>query len=219
MRLTSAGWIIYTSHLDIFSHWYQLYEFKSTLPKLFRQNNTEWKCLYYLPPPQWFIISYESQHHSSQFHHSPFHQLIPKNPCVCFYLSSTGPFSFYTCPLFVSPLCITIFERYWNWGTVQIVLYMERCWKAKRYCESDDPWQMKCQPKWLSANICQIIQHTAGRAHNSNNNNFRTWVDCVIKTSQELRMLSSVTLNFQVTKIVTNSSSQLSEVLTVSQMS
>ena len=40
-------------------------------------------------PPQWFIISYESQHHSSQFHHGPFHQLIPKNPCVCFYLSSS----------------------------------------------------------------------------------------------------------------------------------
>ena len=52
MRLTSTGWIIYTSHLDIFSHWYQLYEFKSTLPKLFRQNNTEWKCLYYLFPPR-----------------------------------------------------------------------------------------------------------------------------------------------------------------------
>ena len=33
----------------------------------------------------------------------------------------------------------------------------------------------------------------------------------MIKTSQELRMLSSVTFNCQVTKIVKNSSSQLSE--------
>ena len=32
-----------------------------------------------------------------------------------------------------------------------------------------------------------------------------------IKTSQELRMLSSVTINCQVTKIVMNSGSQLSE--------
>ena len=163
---------------------------------------------------------------ASIIHHNsitvPFTNWFQRTHVSVFTFSSSGPFSFYTSPLFVSPLCITIFERYWNWGyliTVQIVLYMERCWKAKRYCESDDPWQMKCQPKWLSANICQIIQHTAGRAHNSNNNNFRIWVDCVIKTSQELRMLSSVTLNFQVTNIVTNSSSQLSEVLTVSQMS
>ena len=133
---------------------------------------------------------------------------------MCLFLPFPAVFSFYTSPLFVSPLCITIFERYWNWGyliTVQIVLYMERCWKAKRYCESDDPWQMKCQPKWLSANICQIIQHTAGRAHNSNNNNFRTWVNCVIKTSQELRMLSSVTIICQITKVVMNSGSQFSQ--------
>ena len=39
------------------------------------------------------------------------------------------------------------------------------------------------------------------------------------KTSQELRMLSSVTLNCQVTKIVMNSGSQLSEMQSVSQMS
>ena len=39
------------------------------------------------------------------------------------------------------------------------------------------------------------------------------------KTSQELRMLSSVTLNCQVTKIVMNSGSQLSEMYSVSQMS
>ena len=38
------------------------------------------------------------------------------------------------------------------------------------------------------------------------------------KTSQELRMLSSVTINCQVTKIFMNSGSQLSE-LSVSQMS
>ena len=35
--------------------------------------------------------------------------------------------------------------------------------------------------------------------------------DALIKTSQELRMLSSVTLNCQVTKIVMDSGSQLSE--------
>ena len=39
------------------------------------------------------------------------------------------------------------------------------------------------------------------------------------KTSQELRMLSTVTLNCQVTKIVLNSGSQLSELQSVSQMS
>ena len=39
------------------------------------------------------------------------------------------------------------------------------------------------------------------------------------KTSQELRMLSSVTINCQVTKIVMNSGSQLSELYSVSQMS
>ena len=38
------------------------------------------------------------------------------------------------------------------------------------------------------------------------------------KTSQELRRLSSVTLNCQVTKIVKKSSSQLSAMLSVSQM-
>ena len=41
--------------------------------------------------------------------------------------------------------------------------------RRKRYCESDDPRQMKCQPKWFSTNICQIIQQTAGRAHKNNN--------------------------------------------------
>ena len=39
------------------------------------------------------------------------------------------------------------------------------------------------------------------------------------KTSQELRMLSSVTIDCQVTKIVMNSGSQLSELYSVSQMS
>ena len=39
------------------------------------------------------------------------------------------------------------------------------------------------------------------------------------KTSQELRMLSSVTINGQITKIVMNYGSQLSELLSVSQMS
>ena len=39
------------------------------------------------------------------------------------------------------------------------------------------------------------------------------------KTSQELRMLSSVTINCQITKIVMVSGSQLSELLSVSQMS
>ena len=39
------------------------------------------------------------------------------------------------------------------------------------------------------------------------------------KTSQELQMLSSVTLNCQATKIVMKSGSQLSELLLVSQMS
>merc|ERR1712037_1033339 len=39
------------------------------------------------------------------------------------------------------------------------------------------------------------------------------------KTSQELRMLSSVTINCQITKIVMNSGSQLPELQTVSQMS
>ena len=39
------------------------------------------------------------------------------------------------------------------------------------------------------------------------------------KTSQELQILSSVTLNCQVTKIVMNSGSQLSEMQSVSQMS
>ena len=39
------------------------------------------------------------------------------------------------------------------------------------------------------------------------------------KTLQELRMLSSVTINCQVTKIVMNSGFQLSELLSVSQMS
>ena len=41
----------------------------------------------------------------------------------------------------------------------------------------------------------------------------------IIKTLQELRMLSSVTINCQVTKIVMNSGSQLSELYSVSQMS
>ena len=41
----------------------------------------------------------------------------------------------------------------------------------------------------------------------------------LLKTSQELRMLSSVTINCQVTKIFMNSGSQLSELLSVSQMS
>ena len=40
-----------------------------------------------------------------------------------------------------------------------------------------------------------------------------------IITSQELRMLSSVTINCQITKIVMISGSQLSELLSVSQMS
>ena len=39
------------------------------------------------------------------------------------------------------------------------------------------------------------------------------------KTSQELRMLSSVTINCQITMIVMISGSQLSELLSVSQMS
>ena len=38
----------------------------------------------------------------------------------------------------------------------------------------------------------------------------RSCVSIIFKTSQELRMLSSVTLNCQVTKIVMNSGSQLS---------
>ena len=41
----------------------------------------------------------------------------------------------------------------------------------------------------------------------------------MIKTSQELRMLSSVTLNCQVTKIVMDSGSQLKELQSVSEMS
>ena len=40
-----------------------------------------------------------------------------------------------------------------------------------------------------------------------------------METSQELRMLSSVTLNCQVKKIVMTSGSQLSEIQPVSQMS
>ena len=40
-------------------------------------------------------------------------------------------------------------------------------------------------------------------------NNISLWF--FLKTSQELRMLSSVTLNCQVTKIVMNSGSQLSQ--------
>ena len=40
-----------------------------------------------------------------------------------------------------------------------------------------------------------------------------------IKTSQELRMLSSVTIDCQITKIVMDSGSQLSELLSVSQRS
>ena len=39
----------------------------------------------------------------------------------------------------------------------------------------------------------------------------RTYFNTEIKTLQELRMLSSVTLNCQVTKIVMDSGSQLSE--------
>ena len=38
-----------------------------------------------------------------------------------------------------------------------------------------------------------------------------TQLDRILKTSQELRMLSSVTINCQVTKIVMNSGSQFSE--------
>ena len=41
----------------------------------------------------------------------------------------------------------------------------------------------------------------------------------MVKTSQELRMLSSFTLNCQASKIVMNSGSQLSELKLVSQMS
>ena len=41
----------------------------------------------------------------------------------------------------------------------------------------------------------------------------------VYKTSQELRMLSSVAINCQITKIVMNPGSQLSELKSVSQMS
>ena len=44
-------------------------------------------------------------------------------------------------------------------------------------------------------------------------------VKLMIKTSQELQMLSSVTINCQVTNIVMNSGSQLSALLSVSQMS
>ena len=40
---------------------------------------------------------------------------------------------------------------------------------------------------------------------------YENLLECLLKTSQELRMLSSVTLNCQVTKIVMNSGSQLSE--------
>ena len=40
-----------------------------------------------------------------------------------------------------------------------------------------------------------------------------------LETSQELRMLSSVTIDCQITKIVMDSGSQLSELLSVSQMS
>ena len=39
----------------------------------------------------------------------------------------------------------------------------------------------------------------------------KIWSWCILKTSQELRMLSSVTINCQITKIVMNSGSQLSE--------
>ena len=45
------------------------------------------------------------------------------------------------------------------------------------------------------------------------------WTNIMDKTSQELRMLSSVTLNCQITKIVMNPGSQLSELKSVSQMS
>ena len=41
----------------------------------------------------------------------------------------------------------------------------------------------------------------------------------ITQTSQDLRILSTVTLNCQVTKVVMNSGSQLSELQTVSQMS
>ena len=46
------------------------------------------------------------------------------------------------------------------------------------------------------------------REHSKGNDKYE---DETLKTSQELRMLSSVTLNCQVTKIVMNSGSQLSE--------
>ena len=55
--------------------------------------------------------------------------------------------------------------------------------------------------KFLNSKVCsgsQIILE-----HSKNN--------MIYKTSQELRMLSSVTINCQVTKIVMNSGSQLSE--------
>ena len=39
----------------------------------------------------------------------------------------------------------------------------------------------------------------------------RECIDIYVETSQELRMLSSVTINCQITKIVMNSGSQLSE--------
>ena len=48
---------------------------------------------------------------------------------------------------------------------------------------------------------------------------FQGWLQLKYKTSQELRMLSSVTLKCQATKIVMNSGFQLSKLLLVSQMS
>ena len=51
------------------------------------------------------------------------------------------------------------------------------------------------------SNMINATQGNSCNAHNSCNN----------KTSQELRMLSSVTINCQITKIVMNSGSQLSE--------
>ena len=73
---------------------------------------------------------------------------------------------------------------------------------------SNDPTEQAKQSSVLCDRVRGLLASQSGFTRNTTNHSNRV---VSVKTSQELRMLSNVTLNCQVTKIVMNSGSQLSE--------
>ena len=106
------------------------------------------------------------------------------------------------------------FKKYWQTDFLYLCfnfLTLIVMTPARQVAETDgvNTWK-----DWSDCDLNQlymIVQCSYDCSYDCDPNKVYFWIKIRIKTSQELQMLSSVTVNYQVTKIVMNSASQLSE--------